>query len=325
MATSAAVVQTGDSGEALALRRAVYGKGDATRADLENLLARGREAGADPEFAALVAEVATDLLVRQVDPAGYVTEADAAWLVARLREGGGLACRAEFETLKAIFGHAVSVPPVLTAFAVREVEKAILTGRRGAMGGVDHEPGVVTREDVAALRAMAFAPTLGSSLHVDKATAEALFDIAHATATAANDPEFAEFFARAVGNYLMGVAFSGTPDRADVLRHEAELEKGTGFGGFFAAMAHGPSRAEVADALESTEAEEEDAYLRENLDTEQRLAAAENVGGDQAKWIIAHLTRGGPLTEAEKRLLRFLADESASTPPELTALLDRAA
>jgi hypothetical protein len=31
------------------------------------------------------------------------------------------------------------------------------------------------------------------------------------------------------------------------------------------------------------------------------------------------------LTEAEKRLLRFLADEAASTPPELTALLDKAA
>jgi hypothetical protein len=325
MSTSAAVVQTGDSGEALALRRAIYGKGDATRADFENLLARGRQAGAGPEFATLIAEVATDVLVRQVDPAGYVTEADAAWLVARLSEGGGLACRAEFETLKAIFGHAVSVPPVLTAFAVREVEKAILTGRRDAMGGVDHEPGVVTREDVEALRAMAFAPTQGSSLHVDKATAEALFDIAHATATAANDPEFAEFFARAVGNYLIGVAFSGTPDRADVLRHEAELEKGSGFGGFFAAMARGPSRAEVGDALESTEAEEEDAYLRENLETERRLREAENVGADQAKWIIAHLTRGGPLTEAEKRLLRFLADEAASTPPELAALLDRAA
>ena len=325
MSTSAAVVRTGDSGEALALRRAVYGKGDATRADFENLLARGREAGAGAEFAALVAEVATDVLVRQVDPVGYVTEADAAWLVARLSEGGGLACRAEFETLKAIFGHAVSVPPVLTAFAVREVEKAILTGRRDAMGGVDHEPGVVTREDVEALRAMAFAPTQGSSLHVDKGTAEALFDIAHATATAANDPEFAEFFARAVGNYLMGVAFAGTPDRVAVLRHEAELEKPTGFGGFFAAMTRGPSRAEIADALESTEAEEEDAYLRENLDTERRLREAENVGGDQARWIIAHLTRGGPLTDAEKRLLRFLADEAPSTPPELTALLDRAA
>jgi hypothetical protein len=83
--------------------------------------------------------------------------------------------------------------------------------------------------------------------------------ISHATASAANAPEFADFFAHAVGNYLIGVAFSGTPDREEVLRHEAELEKPTGYGGFFAAMAHPPSWAEIADALESTEAEEEDA------------------------------------------------------------------
>jgi len=322
MSTSAT---EGDCREVLALRRAIYGKGDATRADLENLIARGREGGADPEFCNLIAEVATDVLVREVDPTGYVTEADAAWLVGRLSEGGGLACRAEFEMLKAIFGHAVSVPPDLTAFAVREVEKAILTGRRDATGGLDHPPGVVTREDVEALRAMAFAPTRGSSLHVDRGTAEALFDIAHATANAANAPEFADFFAHAVGNYLIGVAFSGTPDREQVLRHEAELEKPTGYGEFFAAMAHAPSRAEIADALESTEAEEEDAWFRQNLETERRLADAANVRADQADWVIAHLTRSGLLTEAEKRLLKFLADEAASTPPQLTALLERAA
>jgi len=326
MSTSAAIVQAeGDAGGALSLRRAIYGKGDATRADLENLIARGRQAAADPAFGALLAEVATDVLIHQADPQGYVTEADAAWLSGRLSEGGGLACHAEFEMLKAVFGHAVSVPPSLTAFAVREVEKAILTGRRNATGGLDHEPGVVTREDVEALRAMAFAPTSGSSLHVDRATAEALFDIAHATATAANAPEFADFFAHAVGNHLMGVAFLGTPARTDVLRREAELEKPSGFGAFFAAMARAPSRAEVADALESTEAEEEDAYFRQNLDTERRLGEAERIDREEANWIVAHLTRGGPLTDAEKRLLRFLIDEAASTPPELAALLDRAA
>ena len=317
--------EDGNSTTALALRRAIYGKGEATRGDLENLIVQCRREQGDPDFRALVAEVATDVLVHQAMPEGYVGEADATWLIDRLSEAGGVARRAEYEMLKAVLGHAVSVPPALTAFAVREVERAILTGRRDAMGGLDHEAGVVTREDVEALRAMVFAPTQGSSLHVDQRTAEALFDIAHATATAANDPEFADFFARAIGNYLMGVAFSGTPDRADVLRHEAELEKPGGFGAFFAAMARTPSRAQVADALESVEGEEEDAYFRQNVDTERRIAQAEQVGGDQAKWVIAHLTRGGPLTDAEKRLLRFLVEEAVSTPPELAALLEKAA
>jgi hypothetical protein len=67
-------------------------------------------------------------------------------------------------------------------------------------------------------------------------------------------------------------------------------------------MAHPPSRAEIADALESTEAEEEDAWFRQNLETERRLADAANVRADQADWVIAHLTRGGHYRSREAAL-----------------------
>jgi len=43
-----------------------------------------------------------------------------------------------------VLSHAVEAPASLSAFAVREIEKAILTGRRDALGGADHEPGIVT-------------------------------------------------------------------------------------------------------------------------------------------------------------------------------------
>ncbi len=322
--TGAAYIEHGKS-NALALRSAIYGNGDPTRADLEDLIACGRQAGSDPAFCVLIAEVATDVFVHQVDPEGYVSDADAGWLVARLSGGGGLSCAAEFEMLKGIFSHAVSVPLQLTKFAISEVKSAILTGRRDAVGGVDHEPGVVTHDDVLTLRAMAFAPTQGSSLHVDRGTAEALFEIAHATATASNDPEFADFFARAVGNYLIGVAFLGTPDRADVLAHEAELDVKPTLAGFLAAMVGVPSKEDLANALESTEGVEEDAYLNQNLETEARETDAERIGADKCDWVLAHLTRDGSLTEAEKRLLTFLKEEAASTTPELTALFAKAA
>ena len=311
--------------DVLAMRKAIYSEGDASRSDLEKLIALGPQAGSDPAFRHLIAEVAEDVFVQQVDPEGYVGEADAAWLIARLSEGGGLSCPAEFAILTSVLSHAVEAPASLSAFAVREIEKAILTGRRDALGGADHEPGIVTAEDVEALRLVAFAPTRGNSLHVSKAMAEALFDIAHATATAANAPEFADFFVKAVGNYLMGVAFIGTPERSEVLAHEAELVKPTGFGAFFSALMRGPSSADVADALESTEAKEEDADFRRNIETESRLDAAEKIDAGVAQWIVAHLTRGGELTEAEKRLLTFLRDEATSAPPEIVALYDKAA
>jgi hypothetical protein len=309
---------------ALELRQEIYGDDrDAKREDVEKLLAAGRSEGADPDFAALLAEVALDVFAIQVDPTGYISDADAAWLIARLADGGGLACPAEFELLKTLISHAVSVPPVLSEFAIREVEKAILTGRRDGFGGEDHEPGIVTPADVEALRALAFAPTRGHSLHVDRDTAEALFDIAHATATADNAPEFAELFARAIGNYLMGADFLGTPDASEVLQVEAELARPSGFGAFFSAVFR--NKADLLRAWETVDDAEGEDDREITAATDRRLDAGSHIQADAAKWVISHLTRGGELTVAERRLLAFLRDEAASAPPELEALYVQAA
>src|SRR5450631_3041267 len=122
----------------LALRRSIYSQQSVSRNDLADLIARGRDVGISPEYADLLSEVATDLLVHQVDPPRYIATADADWLIAKLSEGSGLSCRAEFEMLRDVMRYAVSVPPALTTFAVREVAKAILTGRRASTGDVDH-------------------------------------------------------------------------------------------------------------------------------------------------------------------------------------------
>ena len=308
----------------LVLRREIFGDHrDPSRADVQKLLTVGRAEGADPQFAELLAEVALDVFVTQVDPSGYITDADAAWLIERLAGGGGLACPAEFGLLETLLGHAVNVPSALTDFAIREVEKAILTGRRDAFGGQDREPVIVTLSDVEALRALAFAPTRGHSMHVDRATAEALFDIAHATATADNAPEFVEFFARAIGNHLMGADFLGTPDASEVLSAESELAKPGGFGAFLSAVFQGPRDFRVArEAIGDAQEDEDRAF---NAATDAQLDAASHIQPDAATWVIAHLTRGGELTAAERRLLAFLRDEAASAPPELEALYAQAA
>ncbi len=313
------------SENAAALRRSIYDKGAATRTDLAGLLALGGKAGDDPEFIALIADVARDVMTLDVDPRGYVSEDAADWLTAQLGDGSGLTCRAEFEVLKAVVAEAVSVPPSLVAFAVREVERAILTGRSGPLGGVDHEPGVVTAEDVEALRAFCFAATAGEACHVDRASAEALFDIAHATATARNDPGFADFFAKAVGNYLLGAAFVVAPTRAEVLSLEREMDRRESFGGFLGGLAGGLLAPEAADGRKSVDQLAEERYYLENAETEARLDAAAKIDAGEAKWILAHLTRGGELSEAEKRLIGFLREEATAAPPEIAALFDRAA
>ena len=302
------------------LRRAIYDKGAATRTDLVGLIGLGPQMGDDPDYIALVADVARDVLVNDVDPPGYITEDDADWLTARLGDGGGLSCRAEFETLKSVLSHAVSAPPSLAAFAVREIERAILTGRRGPLGGVEHEPGIVTADDVEALRVVAFAPTAGDACHVDRATAEALFDIAHATATAHNDPAFSEFFARAVGNYLTGAVFVAAP-HCDAAHASPPLS----LAGFLKAMAGGLMAANAADRRKPVDQLAEESYAEKNAETQSRLEAAALIDAGEAKWVLAHLTRGGDLSAAERRLLVFLRDEASGAPPEVAALFERAA
>jgi hypothetical protein len=317
-----------DAAAVLGLRRAIYGKDGVTRADVAGLLVFGRAAGqnAGPEYADLLSEAATDFLVRQVDPPGYIPAVEADWLIAQLADGGGLACRAEFAMLVDLLGHAVSTPPALTAFAVREVEKAILTGRRAATGEVDHAPGVVTAGDVAALRSLVFATTQGSSLHVTEESAEALFDIAHATAGAANDPAFDDFFAKAVGNYLIGVEFRWTPAASVVLEHEHWADRPSTLMSFLGGMVSatlGERLADVRTENASVDDLDERSFAQENAADAAAMADAAAIKRPAADWVIAHLTREGALSSAEKRLLAFIAAEAASTPESLSAAIKR--
>ena len=49
---------------------------------------------------------------------------------------------------------------------------------------------------------------------------------------------------------------------------------------------------------------------------------SEKITDSEAAWVIAHLSREGELTAAEKRLLQFLGTEAPSIAPSLRGLID---
>jgi hypothetical protein len=317
-----------DATAALDMRRAIYSKDGVTRDDFAQLLAAGRAAGRDacPEYADLLAEAVTDLMVRQSDPTGYIAPADADWLIGRLADGGGLSCQAEFSMLVSVLRFSVSTPPTLAAFAVREVEKAIVSGRRTATGEDDHAPGIVTAGDVEILHSLVFAPTEGSSLHVTRESAEALFDIAHATSGAQNEAGFDDFFAKAVGNYLMGVAFHWTPTAIEARAHEHWADRPASFSDFFSKMVEKPVAGlfgGLPAEMKTVDAIDEQVFARENAADAAEIQAASALNAGAADWVIAHLTREGPLTSAERRLLGFLAKEASAMPSALRAVIEK--
>jgi hypothetical protein len=293
-------------GDIAEMRRRIYAKDAVSRDDLAALLTC---ADASADFARLLADVATDLLVRQADPEKYVSQADADWFVGALRESA-VGYDAKIAALIDVLRYAASAPASLEAYCVGEIEQAIV------------KKDVVTPADTQALREAVFAAVEGSALHVTRESAESLFRIAHAVNGAANDSEFDAFFAKAIGNYLMGLAFRWTPSAQDEREKERWLdEKPQGFDAFVAAMFAGGGGFD----LRSTDDRDEARARAQNEADARDMAVASEIDAGETQWLLAHLSRAGELTSAEKALLEFLRQEAPSLPEALGARMGEAA
>jgi hypothetical protein len=322
---SNAVPKGVDPATVIRLRQAIYSHGDLTPADVELVFAVARKARNQScsEWISLFCEALTDYLVHQNVPSDYIPQDKADWLVTSLTRNGGIATKAEFAMLIDVMTHALGVPTSLSSFALREIQTAILEGRRDALHDEDHSPGVVTKADVEALRAVLYAAKSGTAEHVTQEEAEALFAIAHATAHAHNDPSFDDLFARAVGNYLMAIHLD-VPDAAEALHFEKWLDEDENLPGFLARMLHRTPAGASFNVLKSpSQAYEDDLAKRDAAETAMR-SESEKITEPKAAWVIAHLARDGELTSAETRLLQFLGAEAASIAPSLQALIDKA-
>jgi hypothetical protein len=313
-----------DPAAAMQVRKAIYAHDVLTPSDMDLVFDVARRAGRNPcpEWTSIFCEALADFVVHQNAPRDYIPQAKADWLTAKLADSGGIASKTEFAMLIDVMTHALGVPTSLSTFALREIKTAIINGRRDAFTSEDHAAGVVTNADVEALRAVLYAATTGTPGHVTQEEAEVLFEIAHATAHAKVDPAFDELFARAVGNYLMAINFH-TVDATEALHREKWLDEEESLSGFMSRILHRAPRASSFNMLNSPrEAFEEDMAKREADDRALRHYS-ELVTNAEADWVMAHLTRDGELTSAEKRLLQFLGAEAPAIPPPLRALIDK--
>lgn len=301
------------------LRRRFYGDDDAIDVEEgETLFALARAVG-EAGCAAwrdFFCEAIADLLVNQLSPRGYLSDAQAAWLIARLE--GRPALSTEFAALLKVMDLSRSVPDRLAGFALSLVRDVVLTGEGEAITGARHEPGRVVRADVDALRRVLFVASSEGFGAVTRAEADILFDIADATADADNDPSFADLFARAVGNHLLAGPGRFAPSRIQAMHRDAWLDQrrglGTGIASTFKAMA---SQA-FGLAIRDPEPEEP------RTDGPGGLTP-ERVDEEELAWLMRRLAARPGLSAAERALLGFLVRECDNLAPPLKALADRAA
>ena len=290
----------------LNLRRAGWADGRIAPEEADALFAINRRLSRpDLAWTDFFVEAVSEYVVNGIEPRGYVTQANADWLVRHIAEDGRLESMAELEALVRIFERALNVPESLRAFASAEIERAVLTGEGPTRCGGQLEKGNVTRAEASILRRILFASGSERPAAISRAEAELLFRIKDATLDAENAPEWKRLFVQGVGNYLQGfTSYEPLPrDRAAQL--EAFMnDRTSSVGRFMGRMARAATHPNVFGVVFGR---------REPGPAIEALAAqAHKVTEDEAQWLDERIEANGTVDAYDRALLDFLADESAA-------------
>ena len=290
----------------LALRRSVWSNGLIDAGEAEQILAINA-ANREPcaEWTDFFVEALSVWLIDQQEPRGYVDDAQAEWLIARLDRGSGVETMAELELLVRVLEKATSAPARLRQFALAQTERAVLEARWPTRDGAMLEPGRVTAGEARLLRRLIFAAGSDRPAAVSQAEAEMLFRIKDATRDADNAPEWRQLFVQGVGNHLQ--ASGGAEPLAR--ERERELERfiaapAGGLGSFIGRMAR------VHPNGLTTATRDVLSFGRKPVtrDWEGEAERAAAIDPGEQSWLDGQVQADGEIDAYEQALMDFLKD-----------------
>jgi hypothetical protein len=302
IAHQAAAEGTITADEVVALRQAGWADGAMAADEAEALFALNDTLAArTPEWSDFFVEAVGEFVINGTAPKGYVSEDNAAWLIARIDRDGVLQGMTELELLVRVLERAANTPDRLKAYVLEQVEQAVLTGSGPTRSG-ELVAGHINAAEALILRRVLFAPAGDAPAAVSCAEAELLFRLKDATLGAANALEWQQLFVQGVANYLQGVA-----SRTAQLSREraAELEAfmaddSTRVASFVGRMLKGaPGAFGLVFAKPA------------GRDRLAELRAAEEVTAEEQHWLDAHVNADGEIDAYEQALIGFLADKAA--------------
>lgn len=295
--------------EILELRRAGWADGRIDPEEAESLfIANDRIEEPTPQWTEFFVEALSEFIVNTVEPHGYVDAIMADELIERIDRDGRIASASELELLVKVLEKATSVPATLKAYALRQIEDAVLHGEGPTRAG-QTEPAGINAAECALLRRMIFAAGGDRPAGVSRAEAELLFRIKDATLYETNAPEWERLFVQGVANYLLGFGGNEPLPRERAVELEAFMNaEGAGIGGFLDRMI----RADVEDnagaafgsLLDITPHRSD---LAADADEAAHLTDAEEL------WLLDHIDADEELDPLEKALLAFIAEETGET------------
>ncbi len=276
----------------------------------------------DASWGDFFVEAITDAIIHQAEPQGYLTAANADWLIARISADGDVDSKTELDLLIHVLDEARWSPERLVSFALAQVKRAVVKGDGPLRSGQSLARGTITEVEVNLLRRIIFAFGGDGNVSVTRAEAEVFFDIEDAVGDGAVNPAWTDFFVKAMTNCLMATSGYAVPTREDALRREAWLDRrgDLSLGNFLSGMISA-SLSSIWSAYHDQSPEERALARLERQRIE--IITNEQVTESEANWLAARMARDGKLTPTERALLEYLDKNAPNLHPSLRSLAQK--
>ena len=293
--------------EILELRRLGWADGKIGPDEAEELFA-ANDACTLPtsEWCDFFVEALSHFIVETVPPASYIDDEMGDELIARIDRDGRVGSMAELELLVRVLEVANNAPDRLKAYALKQVEEAVLHGDGPTRHGVLTPKGI-NEAECALLRRLIFARAGDRPAGVSQREAEMLFRIKDAALYEVNAPAWETLFVQGVANFLLGFGGDEPLSAQRAIELEAFMNKeGEGVGGFLGRVL--TSKPTFGGAFASLLGDSEPDNGVEAYDDKAEAAAVLEPG--EADWLSDMLEADEELDEHEKALIAFIDAET---------------
>ncbi len=303
------------------MRQSFYDDGLISRDEAQDLIRlNGACPVQDAAWAPFFVQAMSDFIVNQAEPEGYVTAANADWLIAMIAPDGEVRTKTELDLLLHVLDTARWSPERLVRFALEEVRRAVVEGDGPLRAHGTRSTGKITDAEVDLVRRVLYAFGGDGNIAITRAEAEVLIAIEESLADGMPSAAWTDLFVKAMANVILAASGYAPPSREEALRSDAWLKTRGDLAvpNLIGAMVTG-SLGSVWNAYCEQSSEERALARLERQRIE--IITNEEITEGEAAWLVERLTRDDKLTPTELALIDYLRREATMLHPALVDLV----